>query len=296
MIPILIILFLILAALALPPALKKKSWRRFFIALVLSFVGVVLPLFVFFFSSFMVPEWKGACAHGWLDCFIVGKLALTPFVLLATAALYQVEIFRTAKNTERWIVVGMFLGAGVAATCLGFGLVIIGWQAWMLVPLYVAVWYALRAIQLIKAAGFGFWTYFGALTGSLPFWLLSWFWSRSVFASLPDQAPSGCFVVTAAGRGHRKLVGPFWEVEHGGRMLLANRQLITLWKFENLWRKQSPHSHAVFRKVYNRVGPGVAGRIKSPWLADLAYVAIKPVELAARVATAAPRKRIIHGK
>ena len=36
---------LILSALALPPAVKEKSWGRFFIALILSFAGVVLPLF-----------------------------------------------------------------------------------------------------------------------------------------------------------------------------------------------------------------------------------------------------------
>jgi hypothetical protein len=284
--PFLIVLLLILTALALPPALKKKSWLWFFMALVLSFVGVVLPLFVFFFSSFMTPEWKGACTHGWLDCFIVGKLALTPFVLVATAAWYRVEILHTAKTTERWVVVGMFLGAIVATVCCVFGLVSIGWQAWMLVPFYVAAWYSIRAAQLIQTASFGFWTYFGALLGSLPFWLLSWFWSRSVFESLPDKVPSDCFVVTAAGRGHGKIVGPRIEVTHNGRLVRANRQLITLWQFEHCWRNQSPRSHAAFRKVYNRAGPVVAARIKSPWLADLAYLAIKPVELVARAVTA----------
>ncbi len=278
-------LVLILLALALPPALAKKSWGWFVLATGLSFVGVVLPLFVFLFSSFLVPEWKGACAHGALDCFIVGKLALTPFVVAAAAAWYRVEVLRVDPIPRRWVVVGLFLGAVIATVCCAFGLVSCGFQLWLWVPGGVAVWYSLRAGQLIRAAGYGLWTYLGALLATLPFWWLSWCWSCSVYASLPDRAPSGCFVVTAAGRGHAKLVGPFVVITHHGRRRSANLQLLTFWRFENRWRNQSPSSHAAFRAVYNRVGPAVAARITSPWLADLAYLAIKPVEFAARAAT-----------
>lgn len=285
-----IILIGILSVLAAPVAFKEKTWRRIFIAMGLSFAGVVLPLFVFFFSSFMVPEWKGACHHGWLDCFIVGKLALAPLVLVATAALYSVEVLRVEKRFKRWIVVGIFLGATIAAVCFIFGLIMFAWAGWLWVPFYVAVWYAVRAGQLIGAARFNLWTYLGALLGSLPFWLVSWLWSQNTFASLPDQAPSGCFIVTAAGRGHRKLVGPFVEIERGGRRLHANQQLLTLWQFENFWRNRAPRSHQIFRRGYNRFGPFIAAQIESPWLADFAYLALKPVELAARLVTAAPNK------
>jgi hypothetical protein len=278
-----IILIGILSALALPPAVKEKSWCRFFIALILSFAGVVLPLFVFLFSSFMEPEWKGACACGWLGCFIMGKLALVPLVLLATAALYALEILRVEKRIRRWIVVGIFLGAIVASICFVFGLVCIGFEAdtpklWLLVPFYVSAWYSIRAVQLIKAARFDFWTLLVSLIGSFPFWLASWYWSRGLFASLPDKAPSDCFIVTAAGHGHATFVGPRFEIERKGRSVLANQQLIIFWQFENLWRDHFPRSHAMFRKIYNRVGPIVAHRISSPWLADLTFFALKPLE------------------
>jgi hypothetical protein len=283
-----IILVVILCVLASPATLKEKSWRRFLIAMALSFVGVVLPLFVFLFSSFMDPEWKGACTHGWLDCFIVAKLALTPLVLLATAALYALEIIRVEKRTARWIVVGIFLGAVVASVCFVFGMVCIGSEAdapkfWLLVPFYVALWYLVRAVELIKASDFNFWPNFISLIGSLPFWLASWYWSRSIYAALPDKAPDGCFIVTAAGHGHAEFVGPHFEVEHNGRRRLANQQLVTFWQFENLWRVSSPRSHALFRKIYNRVGPVVARRISSPWLADLMFFALKPLEWLARL-------------
>jgi hypothetical protein len=217
----------LLLALALPPALKRKSGKTFFIALGLSFLGVMLPLFVFLFSAFLVPEWKGGCRFGWLDCFHLGKLALTPLVLWATAALYALDIYQVANRTRYWIVLGVFLGAIVAAVCLVFGVISVvgsawGFALWLLVPLYVSVWYGVRAVQLIRAAGFESKAYWWSIFGSLPFWLAGWIWSRYIFASLPDQSPD-CFVVTAAARGHEFFVGPFIKVKHNGRIRRANR-------------------------------------------------------------------------
>jgi hypothetical protein len=285
-----IILIAILCLLALPPALKEKSGRRFFIALILSFVGIVLPLFVFLFSFILKPEWKGACVHGWLDCFIAGQLALTPVVLLATAALYALEILRVENRTARWIVVGIFLGAIVSSICFVYGMVCIAPKAdifnfGLLVPFYVAIWYSARAVELIKKARLNFWTYLISLACSLPFWLASWLLSRSVYASLPDKAPD-CFIVTAAGQGHAAFVGTHIEIERNGRRLLANQQLITFWQFEDFWRNFAPRSHRIFRCGYNRIGPIIAAQIKSPWLADVTYLAIKPLELMAKFANA----------
>jgi hypothetical protein len=268
---------LISAALALP-ATAEKSWLLFFRAMILSFAGVVLPLFVFLFSGFMVPDWKGACVHGWLDCFITGKLALTPLVLVATFTLYALEIARVEKTASRWLAVGIFLGAIVATSCFVIGMMTLGPSPWMWVPFYVAAWYSVRAAQLMKSASLKFWNYLFALLGSLPFWILSLWWSKSIYASLPDKAPDGCFIVTAATRGHEKFVGPFFEIERSGRKLSANQQLITFWQLENRWQKFSPRSHQNFRQFYNRLGPPIAAKIKSAWLADLIFIALKPME------------------
>jgi hypothetical protein len=290
--PILLILTGVLTVLALPPALKSKSWLRFFIALILSFVGVVLPLFIFFLSSsIMEPDWKGACTHGWLDCFMVGKLVLTPLVLLATAALYAMDVLRIENRATQWIIVGIFLGAMVSSICFVFGMVCIGlvggdMKWWLLVPFYVAVWYCIRTVQLIKTGSLSFHKFLLSMAFSLPFWLASWLWSRSLYASLPDQAPGGCFIVTAAGRGHAAFVGCCIRIERNGRSRLVNQQLITFWQFESLWRNFAPHSHRTFRWVYNRIGPMIAARIKNAWLADTTYLALKPLELIAKIANA----------
>ena len=73
-------------------------------------------------------------------------------------------------------------------------------------------------------------------------------------------------------------VGPFFEIEHCGQTRRANQQLITLWQFENLWREKFPRSHQVFRRGYNRLGPRLAAKIRSPWRADLIFLALKPGE------------------
>ena len=287
---VLIILAGIWFALALAPAIKAKSGLRFFGALILSFIGVLFPLFIFWFSSMMEPEWKGDCTCGWLDCFITGKLALTPLVLLATAALYALDILRVQNRTAPWIVIGIFLGAIVSSICFILGVVCIGFEHytldtkfWLLVPFCVAAWYSIRAVQLIQAARLDFQTYLVSVAISLPFWLASWLWSRSLYAALPDEAPGGCFIVTAAGRGHAAFVGRHVRIERNGCSRLVNQQLITFWQFENRWRNFAPRSHRIFRRGYNRVGPAIAARIKSPWLADFVYVVLKPFELFAKL-------------
>ena len=78
------IVVLILVGLSLPPAIRDRSLKKFFIAFVLSAIGILIPFFFFIMSVFLLPDWKGGCRFGWLDCFQSGKLALTPLVLWAS--------------------------------------------------------------------------------------------------------------------------------------------------------------------------------------------------------------------
>jgi hypothetical protein len=281
------LLIIVAFGLSLPAAFGVTTLKRYSGALAASAFGVVLPLVVFCFSAFLVPEWKGGCEHGWLDCFHLGKLALTPLVLWATASLYAVEVCRLRPPFNRAVTLGLWSGAVIAGVCFVFGIVVLRQRLstmslLLLVPLYVAVWHGLRASQAMAhsrpSASAAVWTG----VGSLPFWLGSWFWSWNVYDSLPDQPPS-CFVVTAASRGHRGIVGPRFPVASGTGVRMANRQLQILWQFESLWNSRAPRSHAGFRRIYNRVGPAIASRITAPWLADLVFLALKPVELLAAI-------------
>lgn len=283
--PFISVAIALLLILALPPLVRRWSWGGLVKNLVLSFFGIMLPLFIFFLSGFLVPAWKGNCPHGWLDCFHMGKLALTPLVLWATGALYVEDILLIKNRRAAVVTLGFLTGAVVGWVCLILGLIVHGGEnsqmrGWLLVPFYVSLWYSIRAAQLIKTVRPGFKAYALAFFSSLPFWIGGVVWSRRCYASLPDQPP-GCFVATAASRGHRWLVGPLVEVTHHGHRQPANRQLLILRQLEAVWRNRAPRSHSAFRRLYNRIGPASARRINTPLRADLAYLALKPVEFLA---------------
>ena len=271
--------------LALPPALIRKSWTQFWIGFVLSPFAVVLPLAFFFLSMFLTPDSKEVCHNGALDCFHLGKLALSPFVLWATAALYAVEIAEVRNPGRPWIVNGLVLGAIISSVCTVFGVLTNRQDNVMLfclaVPLYTSIWYIARAVHTIRTQPIDSTKLTIALGSSLPFWALSVWWSYKTYLSLPDHVES-CFVVTAASRGHRGIVGPHFNVVRRRCHRVANYQLATFWTFEALWRKTAPRSHAAFRRIYNIIGPIIARRITSPWIADVVYVLLKPAEFFAR--------------
>lgn len=272
--------------LALPSLLGECSAKRLALAFLAAIFGIIVPALVFGFSAFLTPEWKGGCPHGWWDCFHLGKLALAPVVVWSLISFYVVEICRPTPPLARDFVLGLFLGCMVAGGCFLYGvLTLSGDSAQMMVclivPFYTAVWYGIRLVQAHQRARPKPVWYLVYLLGSLPFWIGGLLWSRRIFASLPTTPPE-CFVVTAASRGHERLVGPFTTTIHCGQPRIANHQLIALWNFERLWRGRWPQSHRWFRSLYNRIGPAVARRINSPWKADLVYLALKPVEWLAR--------------
>jgi len=285
---LILIVILILMAMAAPPFFKNppQSLKRLGHCVLVSFFGVLLPLFIFFFSAFLIPEWKGVATHGWLDCFHKGKLLLFPIVLFATGSLYAVELFPPNRLREKGAALGLFLGCITATVCFVFGLSCLpalqGLGLFLVVPLYTAVWQGIRVWKLRGVFGSDPLPWMLALIGSVPLWVWSVMWSKKLYANLPATAPD-CFVVTAASRGHASFVGPFIEIPHKEQQRSANLQLATLWQFESLWRNRSPRSHASFRRVYNRVGPVMAKRIQHPLLADFAFILIKPIELTARL-------------
>jgi hypothetical protein len=277
---------LVLIGLALPPALLRKSWLWFLASVVLVFAGIVLPLFVFVMSAFLVPDWRGDCLYGWLDCFHPAKLALTPLVLWACAAFYAHQVLRPADRHRSWIVLGLLSGAIVSGVCLAAGLMVHAFREWislwLLVPLYVAIWYAVLSVLAIKASTLGAGRYIASLSGSIPLWFASIFWSRQIYLSLPDTRPDDCFVVSAALRGHEMLVGPIMSIHVDDGVRRANSQLLAFWHLEAIWRARSPRTHRAFRRIYGRLGPLVARRIRTRLAADAVYLALKPFEWAAR--------------
>jgi len=281
-----IVAFLIIVP-ALPSALQEKSWKRFLISSFLLVTVIILPIFVFVTSIFLVPQYKGGCHYGWFDCFHIGKLVLTPLVLWASFAFFAVHILRIPNQQRTWIVLGYFMGAVVSGICFIMGLALhisqVGWLIWwLIVPFYVAVLYFVLYIRAFKKSGTNLRACIIALASSIPLWGISLFWSKKYFLSLPDNPPK-CFVVTSALYGHELLVGPFSKIERDGVTRIANRQLMTFWEFETIWRDRYPGTHQIFRYIYNRLGPIVACRMKTQLSADIVYLLIKPFEAVAAI-------------
>jgi hypothetical protein len=101
------------------------------------------------------------------------------------------------------------------------------------------------------------------------------------FSQLPiviDETPCGHYLCTVAARGHRSLVRPLRVGMRGGRPILVNRQLAIANAFEDLLTEHCPWLGRSTRRVYDRVGLPVSRWIRTPLLADLIYLAMKPAE------------------
>jgi len=127
----------------------------------------------------------------------------------------------------------------------------------------------------------GFFTWLGAYLGA---WRLSVMWMLQEYAKLPTEPPHDCYVCTAAARGHRRLVGTEVVASRGGASHLVNDQMRYLKAAELVLASITPDGHRVCRRLYDRVGPMLAGLLVHPVLADLAYLTLKPPEWTARAA------------
>lgn len=114
------------------------------------FFQYALPLLFFFVSAALVPDSKANALMGWLDGFFLGKLAMTPMVLWAVAASYVRDVLKL--ELRPWMVLGHLAGALAATSCALIGLAIVPREmvamGFMVVPVYTAVWYDIRAVQV----------------------------------------------------------------------------------------------------------------------------------------------------
>jgi hypothetical protein len=112
-------------------------------------------------------------------------------------------------------------------------------------------------------------------------WRFSVLKAIEVYKSLPPQPPS-CYIATAAARGHKSIVRSQPVVLQSG-LLWVNLQLQYLKCAELALQALAPKLHHCLRKMYDFVGKAMAGKLKNPSLADLAYLTLKPLEWLTRL-------------
>ena len=111
--------------------------------------------------------------------------------------------------------------------------------------------------------------------GYIAAWPIAISQAQIVYNSLP-LTYDGCYVCTASAHGHRWLTRAQPVVFADGNAMLVTRQMRTLKAGEHLLAERLPRLHRQMRRVYNRLGPGIASRIRSPWLADVSYLLFVP--------------------
>lgn len=119
------------------------------------------------------------------------------------------------------------------------------------------------------------------IAGHLATWRHTVDQALRIYAQLPTEPPEQCFIATAAARGHQQFVGMRYESKPACHV---NDQLVYLKTGEIAIKTLAPTVHRWLRSVYDRVGPFLAARISNRWLADAAYVSLKPFELSTRLA------------
>jgi hypothetical protein len=99
------------------------------------------------------------------------------------------------------------------------------------------------------------------------------------YTKLPTSRP-GCYIATAAARGHPLVVQSTTIRLCDGSAAFVNDQLRTMKCAELILQTTLPGLHRLCRRVYDRLGTALAARIRHPLLADLAYLSLKPIEWA----------------
>jgi|GEM_PF-2724975 len=119
--------------------------------------------------------------------------------------------------------------------------------------------------------------------GYLAAWPLAISQAQIVYSSLP-MSPPGCYVCTASARGHHWLTRAKPVRFPDGTLMLVTKQMQTLKTAEYAIQKKLPSLHKWIRSVYDRLGPHIARRIRSPWIADLSFVLFALIAFAAWMA------------
>jgi hypothetical protein len=102
-------------------------------------------------------------------------------------------------------------------------------------------------------------------------------YSLEEYSKLPTTAPGDCYVASAAANGHARFTKS-WEFRSADESIRVTRQLQVLKAAELTLLALVPQSHLIVRRMYDRFAPGFARRLQNPYLADLAYLSLKPLE------------------
>ena len=260
----------------------------------LQFGVVVAPVVMLFMSAIFVGVYQGQRGHWFFHLHDgLAGLALIPFYvvgsIIVTRGIFQRD-YRYSSGLHFLVL------QTLTAVCLWYAFAtafldmasdsLFDMRFAAIVPAVSAANYALLAIDIRRT---------GRLKPAPGSAVIAWFTALAVtfavkvplairfFAALPPERPAGygdCFVVSAAARGHPRIVGSHYDPQ---LERTVNRQWRTLRAFESQLELHQPALHFRLRGLYNYIGPRIAARVRSPLTADFMFLLLKPIEWFARL-------------
>lgn len=103
-------------------------------------------------------------------------------------------------------------------------------------------------------------------------------WNLSTKVSPQNIYYDEHYLCTVAAGGHRRVVKPLRMGMRHGHPVIVNRQLCIANAFEQVLEERTPRFHRAVRRFYDQYGFPIAKCIHSPYIADLIYVLMKPLE------------------
>lgn len=286
---------------------NKKGILNMLKLVVFFIFGIIIPLGSFVLSIALGPMAKDGAKFNFLSLLISSKILLLPLTIYAIVAFFRTQIY-PRREPVRWETLGLCVGVIVATFSLvsgflseGLGLLVLVYAFAIdlplhtfrspqdfggilfiplsLAPFYTPIWYgwaawkALRENRKQAASNATIATFM-----SLPFMGAALIYAQKLYENLPDVTP-GCYVVTATALTPAHFLR---VVPHPDTGKLLSRQLLVFKAFEYAWTESSETSHAIFRSMYDMIGPLFSRLISlHPFIATLAYFSLKPAELAA---------------
>jgi len=252
-------------------------FSKFFLVRLGIYTGALLALQY----SVILLAWSFATS-----IYFVLPIWVTPFVLIFLYRLALRKWAREKVNTSLWvlvlvgIVIGAFWNWENVFYIILMGLIIASPFWSFLIALRAAIWlFKNNETKFTLPHGLGVVAW---LSGYVAAWQFDILKMYELYAALPPQPPANCYIATAAARGHPRFVRSWIVVREDGFSLHVNSQLQILKCAELALMAINPRVHRAGRRIYDVIGKLLAQGIQNQYLADLAYLLLKPWEQLAR--------------
>ena len=212
--------------------------------------------------------------------YVIVAIWISPFILifLYRLAIKRWTVYKVNIALLILVLAGILLGTfwrsnGSFLSVMGF---VLSSPCWLfLMAFRTAIWlFKNHETKFTLPHGLGFTAWIAVYIAAWRFDILKMY---ELYAALPTKPPADCYIATAATHGHPQIVLS-WTVQNHEKPMKINRQLQIL-KFAELGLMAvNSRLHAVLRRIYNTVGKYAAGRIRNPFMADAAYILLKPWE------------------